>query len=280
MMAFAAWFSRVQLAAKANSVLTSSVAAGFVGCSVLAGAVAASDSVMHAPSYDWSHNGWWKALDSASVRRGYEVYRQVCSTCHSMELLRFRHLVGTSHTEDQAKALAASYVVVDGPNDEGEMFERPGRLLDVLPKPYANESLARYVNGGAIPPDLSLIVKARHGHEDYIFALLTGYRPLPHGLELRDGLYYNPYFEGSAISMPPPLSEGQMDNEDGTPASVPQMAKDVSTFLLWAGEPETDERKKVGLKLVALTMVGIGFAGFYKRFKFAHLKTRKIRFLY
>lgn len=168
-----------------------------------------------------------------SMRRGFEVYRQVCSTCHSVRYLHYRQLIGETHSEVQAKALAESVVVKDGPNDAGEYFERPGRLSDPLPKPYPNDEYARYINGGALPPDLSLIVKARHGGADYIYALLTGYREPPHGVTLRQGLYYNPYFQGGAIAMPPPLNDGGIEYEDGTAPTISQQAKDVTVFLNW-----------------------------------------------
>ena len=155
------------------------------------------------------------------------------------------------------------------------MFQRPGKLFDKFPKPYPNEEFARYINGGAIPPDLSLMVLARHGGEDYVFSILTGYKPAPAGVQLRSGLNYNVYFPGNAISMAPPLSDGQIDNEDGTPATVTQMAKDVVTFLSWCAMPEHDSRKKLGAKAV----VGIGatatLLGLYKRRVWASLKTSK-----
>jgi ubiquinol-cytochrome c reductase cytochrome c1 subunit len=189
-----------------------------------------------------------------SLRRGFEVYRQVCSSCHSLQYRCYRHLVGVSHTEEQAKALAASVQVKDGPNDAGEYFMRPGKLFDAFPSPYANEEMARSMNGGAAPPDLSLMVLARPGGEDYVMALLNGYQEPPAGLTLRDGLNYNVYFPGNAISMAKPLNDGAVEYEDGTPATVTQMAKDVVTFLTWTASPELDERKKDGMKM--LTALG------------------------
>lgn len=212
------------------------------------------------------------------MRRGYEVYRQVCSTCHSMNMVCFRNLVGHTHTEEQAKALAMSYEIEDGPNDEGEMFERPGKLSDHFPAPYANEETARYINGGALPPDMSCVSKARHGEENYVFSLLTGYREPPAGVSLRDGLHWNMYFPGGAISMAPPLSDDGVEYEDGTYASVSQQAKDVATFLAWTSEPDTDTRKEMGLQFVGTVMLAAVSAGYYKRFKWNIFKTRKIRY--
>ena len=185
-------------------------------------------------------------------------------------------LVGVTHDTDGMKAVAAKYDIKDGPNDMGEFFTRPGRLSDRFPSPYANEEAARFANGGGLPPDLSLIVKARHGGEDYIFALLTGYTSPPAGITLRSGLYYNPYFPGGAISMPPPINDGQIDYPDESiPNTQSQLAKDVSTFLAWASEPTQDERKLMGVKAV----LGIGLTAaltfYYKRFRWGVLKTRK-----
>lgn len=218
------------------------------------------------------------SFDAASLRRGYEVYRNVCATCHSLELICFRNLVGHSHTEAQAKALANSIMVMDGPNGQGEMFERKGALSDPLPSPYPNEEYARYINGGAYPPDLSLMAKARHRGDDYIMALLTGYRDAPHGMKLRDGLHYNPYFDGGAISMAKALFDGAVDYEDGTPATESQMAKDVSTFLRWCAEPEHDDRKQQGLKFLTVATILAGLTGYYKRAKWNLLKSRRITY--
>lgn len=256
-----------------------------------AAAVYASDDHIPPPHQHWTHgsHGWFGGLDnpsgffdsydSASLRRGYEVYRQVCSSCHSMELIAWRNLVGVTHTEEQAKMIAATYEVPGGINDDGEAFERPGKLSDYFPSPYPNEESARAANGGALPPDLSCIAKARHSGDDYIFALITGYKEPPAGVALRPGLHYNPYFPGGAIGMAPPLMDGQVEYEDGTPATVGQMAKDVATFLKWCSSPEQDERKKSGLKwFLGLGMMVAG-AGYYKRFKWSLIKTRRISWM-
>jgi len=211
-----------------------------------------------------------------SLRRGFEVYRQVCSTCHSLKYIAFRHLVGVTHTEKQAKMIAKSYEIVDGPNDEGEMFERPGKLIDHLPRPFPNDEAARFANGGALPPDLSLQTKARHHGDIYIYSLLTGYKEPPAGVHLRDGNYYNPYFVGGSLSMAPPLTDGCVEYEDGTVASVPQMAKDVTSFLCWTAKPELDQRKLNGIKICAVLFLGLIGAGWWKRLRWNPFKTRKI----
>jgi ubiquinol-cytochrome c reductase cytochrome c1 subunit len=242
-------------------------------------AVSASDDHIPPPHQHWSHGGFFDSYDCASLRRGYEVYRQVCSSCHSMDLIAYRNLIGVTHTEEQAKMIAAQYEVDGGFDDEGEKFERPAKLSDYFNGPYSNENAARAANGGALPPDLSCIVKARHSGDDYVYALITGYKEPPAGVVLRPGLHYNPYFPGGAIGMAPPLSDGQVEYEDGTPATVSQMAKDVATFLRWCSEPEQDERKKAGLKwATGLAMMVCG-AGYYKRFKWSHIKTRRISWM-
>jgi ubiquinol-cytochrome c reductase cytochrome c1 subunit len=195
-----------------------------------------------------------------------------------VELLSYRHFVGVFMTEKEAKALAAESNFIDGPDDEGEMFERPGKLTDYIPKPYANEKQARFTNNGALPPDLSLIVKARHGAEDYIFNLLTGYRPLPAGVEPKEGLHYNPYFTGAWIAMAQALHNDGVEYEDGTPASISQMAKDVTTFLSWASEPKQDERKLLGLKAMFVLALSLAPAVYWKRMKWSVVKNRKITF--
>ncbi|KAI9597517.1 cytochrome c1 [Syncephalis fuscata] len=237
-----------------------------------------ADTGMHAPHYPWSFNSPFKTFDHAAIRRGYQVYKEVCSACHSMNRIAFRNLVNVTHSKDEARALAEDETYIDGPDDQGEMFERPGKLSDYLPAPYPNDEAARAGNAGALPPDLSLIVKARHGGPDYIFALLTGYCDPPAGVEIRQGLNYNPYFPGGAIAMARVLYDGVVEYEDGTPATASQMAKDVSEFLSWASEPEHDERKRLGFKVVTMFTILTGLMVVLKRMRWAPLKTRKIVF--
>lgn len=237
-----------------------------------------ADEGLIPPKYPWNHRFPWSSFDHASIRRGYEVYSQVCSTCHSLDRIAYRNLVDTCFTEEEAKEMAAERDFEDGPDEEGEMFERPGRLSDYMPNPYANEEAARFANNGAYPPDLSLITKARPDGENYLFAILTGYKEAPSGLTLREGLYYNPYFPGGAIAMPQPLTHEQLEFEDGTHGSISQMAKDVTTFLSWAAEPEHDERKKMWIKAMIITTL-VGFPlYYYKRLKWSVVKTRVLAF--
>lgn len=231
---------------------------------------------LHAPAYPWSHDGILSSYDHASIRRGHQVYQQVCATCHSMSLVAYRDLIGVAYTEDEVKALAAEVEVEDGPNDEGEMFLRPGKPSDHLPSPYPNEQAARFANGGAYPPDLSLITKARHDGQNYVFALLTGYREPPAGISVREGLHYNAYFPGGAIAMPKMLIDGGVEYEDGTPATESQMAKDVTTFLAWAAEPEMDERKLMGIKWILGISLVLLQAIYYKRWRWSPIKSRRV----
>jgi len=238
---------------------------------------ASADRIMP-EEYPFNHKGWFQAYDMMAVRRGHQVYSNVCATCHSMNLLAYRNLVDNCYTEEEVRTMCEDLEVIDGPDDEGEMFERPAKLSDKWVAPYPNEQAARFANGGALPPDLSLMAKARPEGEDYIFALLTGYREPPEGVKVMDGMHYNPYFSGGQIAMPQPLQDGQVDYEDGTPATASQMAKDVSTFLIWAAEPKQDERKLMGVKwLAAIGAVTAGTA-YYKRFRWGVLKSRRITY--
>ncbi|KAF8845174.1 cytochrome c1, component of the mitochondrial respiratory chain [Paxillus ammoniavirescens] len=235
-----------------------------------------ADDGLHPAAYPWPHKGLLDSFDHASIRRGFLVYREVCAACHSLDRIAWRNLVGVSHTADEARVLAEEIEYTDGPDDNGEMFQRPGKLSDYLPAPYPNEEAARAGNGGALPPDLSLIIKARHGGADYVFSLLTGYVDPPAGVEIREGMNYNPYFPGGAISMARVLFDGLVEYDDGTPATTSQMAKDVVTFLNWAAEPEHDERKKLGLKAVILFSALFAISIQVKRFKWSVIKNRKI----
>merc|ERR1711874_418386 len=239
-------------------------------------AKAEDEDVLHAPAYPWDHEGAFSAYDAASIRRGHQVYQQVCAACHSLEQLAYRNLVGVCYTEEEVKEMAAEVEVEDGPDDAGEMFQRPAKLSDKLPAPYANENAARFANGGAYPPDLSLITKTRHDGQNYVFALLLGYRDPPEGITVRQGLYYNPYFVGGAIAMPKMLIDGGVEYDDGTLATESQMAKDVTTFLAWAAEPEHDERKLMGSKFVLVMSLAALVAGYSKRQKWAPLKSRRV----
>lgn len=212
-------------------------------------------SAMHPKQLKWEFDGFFGRFDRASAQRGYQVYREVCSACHSLKLASYRNLADIGFSEDEIKQIASEVLVVDGPNDEGDMFERAGLPSDRFVSPFANEQAARSANGGAFPPDLSLIVKARHDGANYVYSLLTGYQDAPHDFEMAEGKQYNPYFEGRQISMPQPLSDdGQVDYRDGTFATKEQMAIDVVNFLQFVAEPETEKRKKMGIR----TMLFLG----------------------
>lgn len=268
-----AFASRAAKAPRAGAI--GSAALGAIGAS----AVAFADEAEHGlaiPQYAWPHDGVFASYDHAAIRRGHQVYTQVCAACHSLNLVCYRNLVGVAYTEDEAKALAEEIEIEDGPDDTGEMFDRPGKLSDRIPGPYANEEGARFVNNGAYPPDLSLITKARHDGQNYVFALLLGYREPPAGVEVREGLHYNPYFPGGAIAMPKMLVDGGVEYDDGTPATETQMAKDVTTFLAWAAEPEMDDRKLMGAKwMFAMALVAVQ-AVYYKRWAWSSLKSRRL----
>jgi ubiquinol-cytochrome c reductase cytochrome c1 subunit len=238
----------------------------------------ASELVAHPPHLPWSHKPLYSSFDYASVRRGFFVYKDVCAACHSLNAIAYRHLIGTCLTEEEARALAAEATVEDGPDDEGNMFERPGRITDYLPRPYANIKAAQFANNGAAPPDLSLIIKAREGGTDYVYSVLTGYRDPPAGISVREGLHYNAYFPGGLIAMAQALANDLVEYDDGTPATISQMAKDVTTFLAWASEPEHDERKLMGLKVLTLTTIAFFASLYLKRIKWSVLKTRRIKF--
>jgi ubiquinol-cytochrome c reductase cytochrome c1 subunit len=224
-----------------------------------------------------SSNAYFRLFYTFSLRRGFQVYREVCASCHSLSRVPYRALVGTILTVDEAKALAEENEYPDEPDEQGEIPMRPGKLADYIPPPYKNDEAARFANNGALPPDLSLIVKARHGGCDYIFSLLTGYpEEPPAGVKLAPGMNFNPYFPGTGIGMARVLYDGLVEYEDGTPASTSQMAKDVVEFLNWAAEPEMDDRKKMGMKVLVATTALWAISVYVKRYKWAWLKSRKL----
>ncbi|MBI2718811.1 MAG: cytochrome c1 [Rhizobiales bacterium] len=244
-------------------------AAGLV---LLAGAAKAEPKDAKGVSY--SFEGPFGTFDKGQLQRGYKVYKEVCAACHAMKFVAFRNLAdpgGPGFTEKQVKALAATFKVLDGPDGNGDMFERPGVPADRFPAPFPNEPAARVANGGAYPPDLSLITKARAGWTgtfnqlfngiggpQYVYSVLTGYEDPPEELkkEQPEGRYYNPYFTSNQwIGMPPPLSDGQVTFDDGAPNTVADMAKDVSAFLVWTAEPKMEERKRLGFEVLVYLAV-------------------------
>lgn len=243
---------------------------------------------MQPAKQSWSFSGPLGKFDRAQLQRGYQVYREVCSNCHSMHYMSFRNLAqagGPEFAEGQVKALSETFKVKDGPNDAGDMFDRPGRPSDPFPSPFANEEAARAANGGALPPDMSVLAKARaiesgglwfllqpftqvaeNDGPNYITAVLNGYQdPPPAGFKLPNGKYYNDYYPGHAISMPPPLNDDQVNYSDGSPQTVQQYSHDVAAFLMWVAEPKLVERKRMGFDVLIFLIVFAGLMYGVKR---------------
>jgi cytochrome c1 len=239
-------------------------------------AAAAQEDAELPTRQSWSFAGPFGKYDTSQLQRGFKIYREVCSACHSIKMLSFRNLAdagGPGFSEAQAKAVAESYKIQDGPNDQGEMFERPGRLADHFPAPFPNEQAARASNGAAAPPDMSVLAKGRTYERgfplfvldiftqyqeqgpDYISSLLKGFSDPPQGTKLPEGSYYNKYFPGHAIKMPPPIQDGQVKFDDGTPETLDQYSKDISSFLMWAAEPKLDARKRTGFQVMIFLIV-------------------------
>ncbi len=206
----------------------------------------------------WSFKGFFGKFDRASLQRGYQVYTEVCAACHSMKYLSYRNLSeagGPEFSVEQAKIIASQFELTDGPNSDGEMFTRVARLSDNFVGPYENIQAATAANGGAYPPDMSVLVKARKGGADYIYSLLLGYEEAPEGMSLDDGVYYNKYMAGNKIKMSNPLSEGIVTYIDGTEATEDQMARDITSFLAWAAEPHLEARHKIGFRAIIYLII-------------------------
>lgn len=221
----------------------------------LAAPAQAAEGALEPVPQNWSFNGLFGHYDRAAAQRGLQVYREVCAACHALDYVAFRNLAALGYNEDEVKAIAEQYEITDGPDDQGEMFQRPGRPTDYFPAPFENDASARLANGGALPPDLSLITKARASGSDYLDSLLQGYEEPPADVEGPPGTYYNLYFPGHFLAMPPPLAEGAITYADGTEATVAQMSSDVTTFLTWAAEPTLEARKESGLKVMLFLIV-------------------------
>ena len=223
---------------------------------------------------NWSFEGVFGTFDKASLQRGYQVYQEVCSGCHSVKHLSYRNLSekgGPEFLPEEVKAIAAQFEVTDGPNEDGEMFTRPGRLSDKFISPFPNVKAAAAANGGAYPPDMSVLAKARKGGANYIYSLLMGYEEAPAGYELDDGVYYNKYMPGQKIKMAEPISDGIVEYADGTETSKAQIARDVTTFLVWAADPHLEARHKIGFKvffylIILLTLVYLSKQKVWSRF--------------
>jgi ubiquinol-cytochrome c reductase cytochrome c1 subunit len=246
----------------------------------------------HPKHVDWSFAGPFGTWDKAQLQRGFKVYREVCSACHSLDLVSFRTLEDLGFSEEQVKAIASEYEITDGPNEDGEMFTRPGRPSDYFPSPFPNDKAAAYANNGAVPPDFSLIAKARapergfptfifdvftlyaENGPDYLYSLLTGYgEEPPESVQVADGTYYNPYFSGGpALAMAQPIYEGSVTYDDGSPETVDQYSKDVSAFLMWAAEPMLVERKQMGFNVMIFLLIFASLLYFTKKKVWSGLK--------
>jgi ubiquinol-cytochrome c reductase cytochrome c1 subunit len=263
--------------------IASLLAASLSGITTL---VASAQEADAPPRQHWSFSGPFGTFDQAQLQRGFKIYREVCSNCHSMKLLSFRNLAdpgGPGFSEAQAATIAATFQVTDGPNDEGQMFQRPGKISDYFPAPFANDQAARAALGGKLPPDMSDLAKARsyewgfpqfvfdaflmyqEDGPDYIHAVVTGYTDPPAGFPMPPGGQYNKYFPGGAIGMPKPLSDGQVEYTDGTATTVDQYGRDVAAFLMWAAEPKLDARKQLGFQVMVFLIVFTGLLYFTKK---------------
>jgi len=267
-----------------RKIIALALAASLLG---LAGSAFAADEQSHEtpqpPRQKWSFAGPFGHYDKGQLQRGFKVYKEVCAVCHGMKYVAFRNLEALGYSDGQVKAIASEYKIPDGPNDQGEMFERAGRPADYFPTPWPNENAARARYNG-VPPDFSVLAKAR-GYErgfpwfifdmfiqfqehgvDYIHALMVGYKEKPPaGVTLPAGSFYNEYFPGHAIAMPPPLSDKRVDYTDGSPTTVDQYAKDVAAFMMWAAEPHLEARKRIGFQVMIFLLVLSGLLYFTKK---------------
>ena len=237
-------------------------AAALAGAMALAAPALAQEEAPKPPPQNWSFSGIFGGLDLAAAQRGFQVYSEVCSNCHSMNLLHYRDLEGIGLTPDQIRAVAAAVQVPDGVDDSGNPKTGPGTPASTFKAPFPNEQAARAAMNGALPPDLSVIVNAREGHADYVYAILTGFRDAPPGFKMMNGMNYNEYFPGHQIALPQPLHDGQVTFADGSPNRIEDEAHDVVTFLYWAANPEAIERKQIGVRVVLflIFMTGITYA--------------------
>ena len=269
--------------------------AGLIAVASAAPAIVASGFPLNKPrEVDWSFAGPFGTWDYGQLQRGFKVYREVCAACHSMDLIAFRNLTEIGFSEAEAKAIAAEYEVQDGPDADGEMFDRPAVLTDKIPGPYANDAEGAALNNGAVPPDFSLLAKARapergfptfvfdvftlyaENGPDYIYSLLTGYKDVeeaPADLGLDEDANYNPYFiAGASLAMAQPMDDDAVEYDDGTPATLDQMSKDVSAFMMWAAEPTLVERKSLGFRVLVFLVLFAGLLYLTKKQVFTALK--------
>ncbi len=245
----------------------------FFSCALFAGnAFAAGSGDVVLKQKDWSFNGPFGTLDKAAMQRGFQAYREICASCHSLDYIAFRNLSDLGYSDAEIKAFAAEYDVEDGPNDEGEMFIRPGIAADRFPSPYPNDAAARAGNNGAYPPDLSLITKARAKGPDYLYSLLTSYKDAPEDKEVPDGMYYNAAYPGYLIAMPQPIYGEDVTYADGAPTDVSSIASDLVYFLTWTAEPSLEKRKRAGVKVMIFLLIMVGMSYGAMKFIWADVK--------
>ncbi|XP_020299674.1 cytochrome c1, heme protein, mitochondrial-like [Pseudomyrmex gracilis] len=231
------------------------------------------------PSYPWDFEGYMTSLDHTAVRRGWQVYRTACYSCHSLRYLRFMDLVDVSHTMDEAKAIAAEFDVEDGPDEQGNYYTRPGRLSDLVPPPQANEEAARALNFGAYPPDLTYIIFARRNGRNYLFSFLTGWMDPPAGVYLADHQSFNAYFPGNVVGMGQMLSDGMVEYDDCTPSTTSQMAKDLVSFLSWTSSQNHDERKRMFIRAMGILIILLVSVTHYTRYTWSYMRSRQIAYV-
>lgn len=231
---------------------------------------ASENSSLNVQSWTWQ--GLFGSYDQAQLKRGFKIYREVCGNCHGLRLVAYRNLADIGFTEEDIKTIATEKEIQDGPNEQGEILTRFARPSDRFVPPYPNDQAARVANNGALPPDLSLITKARVGGPNYLYSLLTSYEEPPSTVTLMPGMSYNKVFPGQQIAMPQPLFEEVVAYDDGTSAPLPQLAKDVTAFLNWAAEPELDSRHALGLKTLAFLILLVGLFYALKRQVWASIR--------
>ncbi|XP_053983222.1 uncharacterized protein LOC128878759 [Hylaeus volcanicus] len=268
---------------KARKAWLGIVAGIVVGCGgvcyFLDESVKAHTATISLPRYPWEFKRVLKSFDHAAVRRGWQVYRTVCYTCHSLRYVRFLDLIDVTHTKEEVKAIAKEFEVDDGPDEGGNYYKRPAKLSDRIPSPFPNEEAARAANFGAYPPDLSQLIYARKHGTDYMFSLLTGWYEPPAGVRLGEGQQFNVYFPGGIITMAPMFFEGCVEYDDGVPATESQMAKDVVEFLLWTASPEHDTRKIMTLKSIGIFLMLLITIGHIVRRHGSHMTSRRIAYV-
>lgn len=277
---------------KAITKITGLALAGLIAVGATSAFAAGGYPINKPREIDWSFAGPFGKWDYGQLQRGFKVFREVCASCHGMELIKFRNLQQIGFTEDQVKAIAAEYEVPAEPNEDGEVLDRAALPTDAYPGPYANDKEAASVNNGAVPPDFSLLAKARapergfptfvfdiftmyaENGPDYIYSLLTGYTDdVPEDIELSDGTYYNPYFvAGAALAMAQPLYGDDVEYDDGTEATIDQQSRDVAAFMMWAAEPTLVERKELGFKVMVFLLIFAGLLYLTKKQVFRDLK--------